>query len=113
MFLAAFSAAVPAGASFAFATAMSPQGLRFGLMFGVANAIEIGLGLAFFQTEWGAFTIARWWMAIRRRLPLRLIAFLEDAHVNHGALRQFGAVYQFRHAELQHRLAHRSLRRTS
>jgi hypothetical protein len=104
-FLAALSAAVPVGASFAFATAMSPQGLRLGLLIGVANAIAIGLGLAFFQTEWGAFALARWWMAIRRRLPFRLMVFLEDAHVNRGVLRQFGAVYQFRHAELQHHLA--------
>jgi len=34
------------------------------------------------------------------------MAFLADAH-QRGVLRQAGAVYQFRHIELQHRLATR------
>jgi hypothetical protein len=34
------------------------------------------------------------------------MSFLLDAH-QRGVLRQAGAVYQFRHIELQHRLANR------
>jgi hypothetical protein len=34
------------------------------------------------------------------------MGFLADAH-QRGVLRQAGAVYQFRHIELQHRLANR------
>jgi hypothetical protein len=34
------------------------------------------------------------------------MGFLADAH-KRGVLRQAGAVYQFRHIELQHRLANR------
>jgi hypothetical protein len=30
--------------------------------------------------------------------------FLADAHQHHGVLRQTGAVYQFRHLDLQRRL---------
>ena len=40
------------------------------------------------------------------RLPWQLMSFLADAH-RRGVLRQAGAVYQFRHIELQHRLANR------
>ena len=43
----------------------------------------------------------------RNRLPWQLMAFLADAH-QRGVLRQAGAVYQFRHIELQHRLANTS-----
>ena len=44
---------------------------------------------------------------LRRRLPGCFMAFLADAH-RRGILRQEGAVYQFRHIELQHRLANTS-----
>jgi hypothetical protein len=50
---------------------------------------------------------ARGWLAFRRQLPLPLMAFLADAH-QRGVLRQAGATYQFRHLELQRRLATRS-----
>jgi hypothetical protein len=43
-------------------------------------------------------------LALRRSTPLRLMPCLEDAH-RRGVLRQAGAVYQFRHARLQQRLA--------
>jgi hypothetical protein len=46
-------------------------------------------------------------LAVRRKIPLRLIAFLEDAHSRH-LLRTVGPVYQFRHATLQDRLARRT-----
>lgn len=43
-------------------------------------------------------------LTIRHKIPLRLIAFLEDARSRH-LLRTVGPVYQFRHAKLQDRLA--------
>jgi len=43
-------------------------------------------------------------LAIRHKIPLRLIAFLEDARSRH-LLRTVGPVYQFRHTKLQARLA--------
>ncbi len=76
---------------------------------GVENGIVFGIGttiLSFFQAAWPQYEIARAWLALRRRLPWRLMAFLADAH-RRGVLRQAGAVYQFRHIELQHLLANR------
>jgi MFS family permease len=43
-------------------------------------------------------------LTTRHKIPLRLIAFLEDARSRH-LLRTVGPVYQFRHATLQDRLA--------
>ncbi|MBL7487349.1 NACHT domain-containing protein [Frankia sp. AgB1.9] len=59
------------------------------------------------ETAWGMFVLTRAWLATRGRLPRNLMAFLADAHEIRGVLRQVGAVYQFRHIELQHRLANR------
>ncbi|MFC9912368.1 NACHT domain-containing protein [Streptomyces sp. NPDC127197] len=67
-----------------------------------------GAWLAFNRSAWGKFTIARIYLALRKRLPIRLMAFLADAHERRGVLRQVGGVYQFRHIDLQHRLASRS-----
>ncbi|WP_213008594.1 hypothetical protein [Paractinoplanes toevensis] len=53
---------------------------------------------------WAEFDITRLYLAFRGRLPLRLMAFADDAH-RRGVLRQVGAVYQFRHARLQAYLA--------
>jgi hypothetical protein len=77
-------------------------GLILGLMFGLASG--------FTGTAWGRFAITRCRLALRGRLPWPLMTFLADAH-QRGVLRQPGAVYQFRHAELQHRLATPPLRR--
>src|SRR5258708_34570358 len=63
------------------------------------------IGFASIQATWGRYTVARCLLALSGRLPWRLTAFLQDAAVNRGALRQFGAVYQFRHVEIQRRLA--------
>jgi thioredoxin-like negative regulator of GroEL len=53
---------------------------------------------------WTRFRIAHLQLALRRQLPLRLWAFLDDAH-RRGTLRQAGTVWQFRHAILQDHLA--------
>lgn len=81
--------------------------VTYGLGVGLANLLTVGLALGFIQAAWGSFTIARWWLAASGQLPWRLMAFLRDAHENRAVLRQVGPVYQFKHAELQHRLAAR------
>lgn len=72
--LAAFLAAITTGGF-----------LGFGYMLGAA---------------WSWLQVTRFWLALRRRLPWRLMAFLDDAH-ERGVLRLAGAVYQFRHRRLQ------------
>jgi hypothetical protein len=64
-----------------------------------------GLSFAALRTAWVPYLLARFWLAMRQELPWRLMAFLSDAHERRGVLRRVGAVYQFRHLELQARLA--------
>jgi hypothetical protein len=61
--------------------------------------------IALAATCWPYYSLARLRFALSGQLPWRLQAFLADAH-RLGVLRQAGAVYQFRHANLQQRLAH-------
>jgi hypothetical protein len=75
------------------------------LVLGLANLCIVGLVFGFVQASWGSFIIVRWWLAASGQLPWRLMRFLRDAHENRGVLRQAGPAYQFKHAELQHRLA--------
>ena len=53
---------------------------------------------------WPWYQLARAGLALREQIPWRLLTFLEEGH-RLGILRQVGAVYQFRHARLQDRLA--------
>lgn len=57
------------------------------------------------QTAWPYFEVARIYLKLRREIPLDLMTFLQDAHERRGVLRQAGAVYQFRHIDLQRHLA--------
>jgi hypothetical protein len=80
-------------------------GLGAGLVFGLEAAFAGGLGYGLSLTAWGQWVaLARIWLPLTGRLPWRLIAFLDDA-CRRGVLRQAGAVYQFRHAELQDHLS--------
>jgi hypothetical protein len=89
------------GSSF---TAYPLRSLEVGLVFGLEAAFEGGLGYGLSLTAWGQWVaLARIWMPLNRQLPWRLVAFLDDA-CQRGALRQAGAVYQFRHAQLQDHL---------
>ena len=81
-------------------------GLASGLVGGLVLGLMLGLVLGVTQTAWLGYVIARAWLALRHRLLWSLMGFLADAHMR-GILRQAGAVYQFRHIELQHRLASR------
>ncbi|OLT10064.1 hypothetical protein BJF79_04865 [Actinomadura sp. CNU-125] len=87
-------------------------GTLFGLGLDATTGKTIGYALllgsmfavgALGSTPWGSFLLARSWFALIGRLPFRLVAFLRDAH-ERGALRQVGAVYQFRHALVHDRL---------
>jgi hypothetical protein len=71
---------------------------------GFSAGALLGFVLAVMSRNWWWFTVARAWLAMRGRLPYRLLEFLEDAH-KLGVLRQVGARYQFRHARIQDRLA--------
>lgn len=53
---------------------------------------------------WPRFVVARFWLALRGRLPWHLMTFLADAR-RRELLRQAGGVYQFRHIRLQETLA--------
>lgn len=77
--------------------ARSINGLSTGFM------IAVGYGLS--MTAWGRWAVlARIWLPLTGQLPWAVNAFLDDAY-QRGVLRQAGAVYQFRHARLQDRLA--------
>jgi class 3 adenylate cyclase len=90
-------------------------GLLTGAIMGLAVGVICGLTGKLFRmrekalsaSAWGWFLVSRPWLALQGKLPWRLMRFLDDAH-QRGVLRQVGAVYQFRHARLQDRLAHYS-----
>ena len=87
-------------------------GFVFGIGFPLGTAFVVGLatGLGFavmvtmLRSPWLAYTLTRSWLALRGDLPWSLMGFLDDAH-QLGLLRQVGTVYQFRHIDLQNRLA--------
>ncbi|CAM5722044.1 MULTISPECIES: helix-turn-helix domain-containing protein [Streptomyces] len=72
---------------------------------GVISGLGVALGYAFSLTAWGQWVVfVRIWLPLTGRLPWSVVTFLEDAH-QRGVLRQAGAVYQFRHPELQYHLS--------
>ena len=87
-------------------TAGRVAGLAAGFTGLLAGLLLAGRGLSMSQTAWPSYMLTRGWLALHHRLPWSLMRFLADAH-QRGVLRQAGAVYQFRHLELQHRLATR------
>ena len=86
----------------------SGAGLAAGLAVGLAVGAGVGLGLSARQTAWPSYLLTMGWLAFSHRLPRSLMGFLADAH-QRGVLRQAGTVYQFRHIDLQHRLATRNV----
>jgi hypothetical protein len=96
-----------AGAPAAWLVSGPMGGLARGLADALAAGLIFGLAVPTVHTAWGRFVGARCWLALQRRLPWRLMSFLADAHMQRGVLRQAGAVYQFRHVDLQRRLATR------
>ena len=76
--------------------------VAYGLYAMVRLLCQVFLGSA--RTASGRFAETRIWLAGGRRMPLRPMAFLADAH-ERGVLRRTGAAYQFRHLRLQQHLA--------
>ncbi|MGW2951483.1 NACHT domain-containing protein [Streptomyces eurythermus] len=74
---------------------------------GFWSGLVLGLAAALHRTAWGDFALCRLYLAARYRavLPRHFMAFLTDAHQMRGVLRQVGPIYQFRHIDLQRRLA--------
>ncbi|WP_052425190.1 NACHT domain-containing protein [Streptomyces fulvoviolaceus] len=66
--------------------------------------LAVGLAAAISRTACWPYTLTRVYLAVRHNLPFHLTEFLADAHGRRSVLRQAGAVYQFRHLELQHHL---------
>jgi hypothetical protein len=81
-------------------------GLATGIAVGVLAGAGVGFGLSARKTAWPSYLLTIGWLAASRQLPRSLMGFLADAH-QRGVLRKVGAVYQFRHIDLQHRLATR------
>jgi hypothetical protein len=100
MFMAASVTATAAGV-----IAGVVAGVWEGLIAGVVAGLA-GLLLYFRRAAWPQYALAKTFLALRRRLPWQLMEFLADAH-QRGILQQAGAVYQFRHIELQSWLATR------
>lgn len=78
-----------------------------GVVFGIAGGCAVGIvgaTLVIGRTCWGRFVLVCIWLAIRRRMPWRVMHFLDRAY-RIGVLRQEGAAYQFRHSRLQDYLA--------
>jgi transcriptional regulator with XRE-family HTH domain len=99
---AAYGLAAAAAGGLVFPPAHSlVRAVLAGTVFGTA----VGLAI-FLSRAWGWFVLTRAWLGIRGKLPLRLMRFLADAH-RRAVLRQVGAEYQFRHAQLQDNLANR------
>jgi hypothetical protein len=82
-------------------------GPALGTTAGLVVSMAFTLGCCSVTLAWSRWRITCASLAILRRLPWRMVSFLEDAH-RRGVLRQAGAMYQFRHLELQRRLADRS-----
>lgn len=95
-------AGVPAGAL----ASIFPLAAGLGLAAEMAVGLTVGLGFSRYETAWPSYIQTRGWLALHHRLPWSLMHFLSDAH-QRGVLRQAGAVYQFRHIGLQHRLVNR------
>ncbi|MEU1131078.1 NACHT domain-containing protein [Streptomyces sp. NPDC005900] len=71
----------------------------------IALSVILPTGLiALALSAWGRLLTVRLSLCPPGRLPWHLMAFLAEAH-ERGVLRQAGAIYQFRHARLQERLA--------
>jgi hypothetical protein len=77
-----------------------------GLGIGVASALVVGLTFGLYHAASPEFRIITWWLAIQRKAPWRFKHFLDKAY-RLTVLRASGASYQFRHQELQKRLAAR------
>jgi hypothetical protein len=77
-----------------------------GLGIGVASGLVVGLTFGVYHAASPEFRVITTFMAMRGKAPWRFKHFLDEAY-HLTVLRQSGAAYQFRHIELQRRLASR------
>jgi NACHT domain len=77
-----------------------------GLGIGIASGLVVGLTFGLYHAASPEFRIITAWMGLRGKAPWRFKHFLDEAY-RLTVLRQSGAAYQFRHIELQLRLASR------
>lgn len=111
-FLTMLSLGIPFGTGVLLATAPargSFSSILGGLGVGITDLVAAGLALAFLQSTWGYFMLARVWLWIAGDIPWHIMDFLMDAHEKRGVLRRVGSVYQFRHFDLQRYLADRKV----
>jgi hypothetical protein len=93
-------------------------GIAFGIVYGVALGpwfgaialVALTISVAATVSMWGAFNVSRVWLAVAGELPIRIMAFLDEAYCR-GVLRQVGGSYQFRHTELKEALLASARRR--
>ncbi|MFE9883332.1 NACHT domain-containing protein [Streptomyces sp. NPDC005784] len=81
--------------------------IEFTLTFAFVFGYPFGLMLGLARSVWMEYLVARIALAISGRVPWCFMSFLADAHEKRGVLRQAGAVYQYRHIDLQRHLAGR------
>jgi hypothetical protein len=72
-----------------------------GAITGALGGLLIGAAAA---SPWLGYRVAHGWLAVQRKVPWRLMTFLDDSY-KRSVMRQVGAAYQFRHLQLQKRLA--------
>lgn len=86
-------------ASFVFATYASKYGYAQAAAAAVMGGLVLGFGFML-GTAWAWYHLTKAVIAMKRLLPWRFMAFLDQAH-KRNVLRVAGGVYQFRHARLQ------------
>lgn len=77
-------------------------GVKVGLWIGLVIGLVGGLG-QISSGAWLSYILTSCRLAATRKLPLRLMNFLDDAY-RLGLLRTTGPTYQFRHAEFHDHL---------
>ncbi|MFI6824152.1 NACHT domain-containing protein [Micromonospora sp. NPDC050187] len=108
------------GLACALATALMAAGslpggwsLVFLLGIPLVGGPAFGLLIGLLTSAWGRWAlVTRPWLTATGQIPPALAPFLDDA-CRRGALRQAGAVYQFRHVRLQRHLAGAGTSRTT
>lgn len=80
--------------------------IRDGLGIGLSSGLVVGLCFGFYHAASPNFRLTNWWLACQGKVPWEFRQFLADAHKK-TVLRQVGAAYEFRHVNLQNRLAER------
>ena len=98
---------LPGGLAFGLASGLVSGlavGLAFGLAFGLAVGLAVGLAGGLTKGSVPKVGLTEYVLAVTGAGRVKFMKVLEDAH-RRQVLRQAGAVYQFRHADLQEHLA--------